>query len=432
MYNVDYEQRIYNPERMRKYRLDRAHAMLKKHGLGSLIVFSYDTHRYLGYYSTHQYARRRPGTFLLLIRDGGYPYASTENLEDLLPWYKGKFKLRSSGQGSIFGAYPPIPEYIRARWDRTANEVKELLKEHRVLDLPCGIDMTGPYMIKACEDAGINVVDGNMAVAEARTIKNEDEIECCRTAGAITESAHWEVARALRPGITEWQVAGVAAKALFDLGAEEMEGPSFVACSGYRSGNHVPAMPTDRIVRPGELFILDINGISFQGYRTCFYRTYCVGDKPTAKQKEIYQAALEAQLSMEKNIKPGITNHEFTKACMKDGKGKWSPDRELPQPGKYYRGTLSHSLGLCSGDPGPSLSISERSFGIDVFQQPAVTIEKNMVFAVESRCCEWDGKKWGYDGVKIENVVAVTDTGCEVLYRFPYKDLMTVGLPGVY
>ena len=122
-------------------------------------------------------------------------------------------------------------------------------------------------------------------------VKTEDEIHCLRMAGVIAESAHWEVAKALRPGMTEFEIAGVAANALYKLGAEELEGPSFVVCTGERSGYGVPNMPTDRIVRPGDLVVIDINGVSFQGYRTCFYRTYCVGDKPTEFQKEVYKVA---------------------------------------------------------------------------------------------------------------------------------------------
>ena len=121
-------------------------------------------------------------------------------------------------------------------------------------------------------------------------VKTEDEIHCLRMAGVITESAHWEVCKALRPGMTELQIAGIAANALFKLGAEELEGPSFVVCSGERSGYGVPNMPTDRIVRPGDFVIIDINGVSFQGYRTCFYRTYLVGDKPTQFQKDVYKS----------------------------------------------------------------------------------------------------------------------------------------------
>ena len=62
-----------------------------------------------------------------------------------------------------------------------------------------------------------------------------------------------------------------------------------MVCSGERSGYGVPNMPTDRIVRPGDFVVIDINGVSFQGYRTCFYRTYLVGDKPTQFQKDVYK-----------------------------------------------------------------------------------------------------------------------------------------------
>jgi hypothetical protein len=59
IYNVDYEQRIYNPERMRKYRLERAQSMMEKYGLGAIAIYDYDTFRYLGFFSRHNYARRQ-------------------------------------------------------------------------------------------------------------------------------------------------------------------------------------------------------------------------------------------------------------------------------------------------------------------------------------------------------------------------------------
>jgi len=433
-YNVDYEQRIYNPERMRKYRLDRAHAMLKKHGLGSLIVYDYDTFRYLGFYSRHNYARRRPGTFLLLIRDAGYPYTHIDQYAptsetELMPWFEGRLTMEHQVRfqmGCIMDE-----KYAAGEWAKSAEEVKDLLKQHGVLDEPCGIDYTDSEMIDACRKAGIKIVSGNRAIAEARKIKNEDEIECIRMAGAITESAHWEVCKALRPGVTEWEIAGVASKALFHLGAEELEGPSFVVCSGYRASHNVPAMPSDRIVRPGEMFIIDINGVSFQGYRTCFYRTYLVGDKPTEFQKQMYQDCYEFQRSLETNVKPGITSHDWLKGVMKDGGGRY-PGPIWPEPGRYFMGAACHQLGLCSGDPGPFMRPTRTGTKFPTLEEPPFMIEKGMVFAIEGGVWDWDGKNWAYDGVKLENVGVVTDTGCEILYRFPYKDLITCGLPGEY
>ncbi|MFH0896616.1 MAG: M24 family metallopeptidase, partial [Candidatus Bathyarchaeota archaeon] len=392
MYNVDYEQRIYNPERMRKYRLDRAHKMLKKHGLGAVAVYDYDTFRYLGFFSRHNYARRRPGSYVLLIRDAGFPYAQNDptgtSEAELNPWMKDRFVLKY--QTRIQSGCSLNENYNMGLWTKQAEEIKGILKQHHVADLPMGVDFPGFHLINECEKAGIKVVDGNPAIAEARMVKNEDEIECLRTAGAIVESAHWAVCKALRPGVTEWQMAGVAAKACFDLGAEEMEGPSFVVCSGYRSGHNVPAMPTDRIVRPGEMFVIDINGISFQGYRTCFYRTYCVGDKPTEKQKDIYASCYTVQRAMETSLGPGQTNYQYTKKAWGKAKGEL-PSPEWPKPGRYHQAG-NHQLGLDSGDPGPGAGI-----GPNVFDAPEFKLEPGMVFAAEVGTFDWDGKKWGYD-----------------------------------
>ncbi|MFH0897488.1 MAG: M24 family metallopeptidase [Candidatus Bathyarchaeota archaeon] len=183
-------------------------------------------------------------------------------------------------------------------------------------------------------------------------------------------------------------------------------------------------MTSDRVIRPGEMFIIDINGVSFQGYRTCYYRTHCVGDKPTEKQREIYKACLEYQLTMENSIKPNITNHDYAKAVIKKNP-KW-PGPGWPKVGRYWTPT-NHELGLCSDDPGPGLNATPVGL-----ERPKFTIEKGMVFAVEVGCWDWDGKKWAYDGVKLENSGVATDTGFEVFGRFPIKDLITCGLPGVY
>ncbi|MBI2906881.1 MAG: aminopeptidase P family protein [Chloroflexi bacterium] len=437
-FSVDYEQRTYNPERMRKYRIDRAQAMLEKHGLGSMIVYDFDNFRYLGYYTWHNYMRRRPSRYLLLIKGNGYPYSPAfppdSGEYQLMPWLRDKMILKYTTP--IQWGLSFDQQFTDEQWTAQAAQIKDLLSQHGVANEPCGIDTHfGLHTVDYLRKAGIKLVDGNPAMAEARMIKNEDEIECCRTAGVITESAHWEVCNALRPGMTEWQVAGVASKALFDLGAEELEGPSFILSSGPRFGAYGVQTGTDRVIRPGEMFVIDINGVSFQGYRTCFYRTYCVGDKPTQQQKDIYNACYEIQMAMQESIKPGITNHDYARAVLEKGAGKWVGNLTFqgkkwgptwPEPGRYYM-SGGHQLGLASGDPGPGIGI--RSSTLDF---PPFTFQKNMVLAVEVGVREWDGSKWLYDGVKLENTGVITENGWEPFYRFPMKDLITCGLPGVY
>jgi Xaa-Pro dipeptidase len=178
------------------------------------------------------------------------------------------------------------------------------------------------------------------------------------------------------------------------------------------------------------LFVIDINGVSFQGYRTCFYRTYVVGDKPTEFQKEVYQCAYEAVMALADSIKPGITNYEAQENWLNKGRGrgKWGATPKWPEPGRYYFGTVAHHIGLCSGDPGPMIP---GFLGIDP-DKPPLMLEKNMCFATEAGCFTWDGQRFARDGVKIENCGRVTDTGFEIFYRFPSKELIACGLPGDY
>lgn len=435
-YAVDYEYRPYNPERMRNERVARAQAALKKHRLGAVILFDFDYHRYLGYYSFHQYCRRRLGHFVLLVEGEGFPYVPHDHYHGTwdqarMPWFEGKMVLEASKAFSLQQGLPDHPEYVPGLMDAIVAEVKGLLKKHGKLDLPVGIDLSNYHLIRSFERAGIKITDGLTAMIDATQVKTEDEIHCLRMAGVITESAHWEVCKALRPGMTELQIAGVAANALYKLGAEELEGPSFVVCSGERSGYGVPNMPTDRIVRPGDFVIIDINGVSFQGYRTCFYRTYLVGDKPTQFQKDVYKTARDGLDALTKCVKPGITTDDVTAEWMRMGDfpGGWGRLTKWPEPGRHFFGSVGHSIGLRSGDAGPTIAGASAAMGYHV---PPVKIVKNMCFAVEVGCFTWLGDRWAKDGVKIEHCGVVTDDGFEPFYRAPKHDLIVCGLPGEY
>jgi len=433
---VDYEYRPYDPERMRNERVARAQAALKKHGLGAMILYDYDYHRYVGYYSFHQYARRRLGTFVLLIQGQGLPYVPVDHLNGewerpRMPWFEGKMVLKTSKAYQLCQGLPDAPEFMPGYFDETCEEIATLLKKHDVFDMPCGIDIASANMIEACGRAGIKIVDGNNCMADAIKVKTEDEISCLRNAGAIAESAHWEVSQALRPGMTELEIAGIAANGCYKAGAEELEGPSFVVCSGERSGYGVPNMPTDRMVRPGDLVVLDINGVSFQGYRTCFYRTYCVGDKPTEFQKEVYHLAYEATMAFADSMRPGITTLDVQKEWLEkgDAPGLWGRVPKWPEPGRYFYGSVCHPIGLRSGDPGHTVPGAS---GVFMGDFPAGKLEKNMTYAVEAGCFTWLGDRWAKDGVKIENCGVITDDGYDIFYKFPSKELIACGLPGDY
>ena len=89
----------------------------------------------------------------------------------------------------------------------------------------------------------------------------------------LVDAAYEELYRALRPGVRENECVGLVAKTLLDLGSEYVEGVN--AISGERCSPH-PHVYSDRIIRPGDPAFFDILH-SYNGYRTCYYRTFQVG-----------------------------------------------------------------------------------------------------------------------------------------------------------
>ena len=434
-YAVDYEQRPYNPERMRVERWAKTQAGLKKWGLGALILFDYDYHRYMGYYTFHQYARRRLGTYVLVVLGEEVPYVNTDKYpnswEELrMPWFKDKYVLKSARPYQLCNGLPDHPSYMAESFQRNVEDILPILQKHGVADMPVGVDVCSASMVDALRAGGIKLVDGNNCLVDIITDKTQDEIYCLRMAGAITDAAHWEVARALRPGMTELEVAGIGANACYKHGAEELEGPSFVVCSGERGGYGIPNMPSDRRIRPGDFVAVDLNGVSFNGYRTCFYRTYLVGDEPTTFQKEVYGVTYDALMALQSVMQPGRTTNEVQQEYLKlgDFPGGWGREPKFPEAGRYFFGSGGHPIGLRSGDPGYTIPGSGEIFG----NYPGGMLKVNQTFSAETACMTWDGKRWMKDGVKLENSGVITEAGFESFYRAPLKDIVVCGLPGTF
>ena len=115
-------------------------------------------------------------------------------------------------------------------------------------------------------------------------MKTEDEISLLVTAASMVDAAYDQLYAFLRPGVRENECVGLVAKALYDAGSEHVEGVN--AISGERCSPH-PHVYSDRILRPGDPAFFDILH-SFNGYRTCYYRTFAVGSANSA-QRDAYR-----------------------------------------------------------------------------------------------------------------------------------------------
>ena len=134
-------------------------------------------------------------------------------------------------------------------------------------------------MINIFKENNINWVDGMTPMMEARAVKSADEQECFRIVGAIGDATHWECMKFLRPGITENQVTAHLMEYLYNIpGMEDVE--DVIVSSGPNTWPNWRNF-SDRIIQPGDIVFMDLAALTWNGYKSCYYRTYCVGKEPT-------------------------------------------------------------------------------------------------------------------------------------------------------
>ena len=269
---------------------------------------------------------------------------------------------------------------------------------------PLGVDVIELPVLFALQAQGIKVVDGQQFMHQVRKIKTQDEITLLNTACMMVDSAYEELYRFMRPGVRENECVGVVSKVLYDLGSEHVEGVN--AISGERCSPH-PHVYTDRVLRPGDPAFFDILH-SYNGYRTCYYRTFAIGSASPA-MVDAYKRCrdyMDAAISI---VKPGITTADVVKL--------WPKAEEFGFANEEAAFALQYGHGV-------GLSIWEKPiFSRLVSLDHPEVIEEGMVFALETY---WPASD-GWSAARLEEEVVVTKDGCEVITRFPSEKLLVAG-----
>ena len=143
---------------------------------------------------------------------------------------------------------------------------------------------------------------------DARQIKSTDEIALLSTAAAMVDGVYQDITEALKPGVRENEIVALATKRLYDMGFDDVE--SINAVSVERCNPH-PHNFSDRMIRPGEQAFFDIMH-AFNGYRTCYYRTFSVGSA-TASQRDAYAKAWEWMEAAIAAVKPGASTDQIAR-----------------------------------------------------------------------------------------------------------------------
>jgi Xaa-Pro dipeptidase len=394
---VDYESRV-DFARLRDYRLARAREALASSECGSFLLYDFYNIRYTTQTWIGGALGDKMTRYALLTRDGGptlWDFGSAARHHKLYaPWLEPENS--RAGMLGLRGAIAPSVGLMRS----AVQEIKGMLVDAGVADAPVGVDIVEPAFLFEMQAQGLHVVDAQQLMLDARQIKSADEIMLLTQAAAMVDGVYQDIVDVLKPGIRENEIVALANQRLYAEGSDQVEAVN--AVSGERCNPH-PHNFSDRIIRPGDQAFFDIIH-SFNGYRTCYYRTFNVGSA-TPSQRDAYTLAREWMDAAIGLVKPGVGTDQIAAAW--PAATEFGFENEMAAFGLQF----AHGLGL---------GLHERPIisRLNSMIEP-VEVQEGMVFALETYCPASDG----FSAARIEEEVVVTADGPRVLTLFPAQDL---------
>jgi Xaa-Pro dipeptidase len=395
---VDYEQRV-DFDRLRRYRLGRARESLAASECGAFLLFDFYNIRYTTQTWIGGALGDKMTRYALLTRESGptlWDFGSAARHHRLYSPWLDPADCRA-GMLGMRGAIAPSAGLMSS----AVREIRGMLEDAGVADAPVGVDIVEPPFLFEMQRQGLRVVDAQQLMLDARLIKSSDEIVLLNQAAALVDGVYQDIVEALKPGIRENEIVALANKRLYDMGSDQVE--AINAVSGERCNPH-PHNFSDRVIRPGDQAFFDIIH-SYNGYRTCYYRTFGVGSA-TPSQRDAYTKAREWMDAAIAAVRPGAGTDEI--AAVWPAATEFGFENEMAAFGLQF----GHGLGL---------GLHERPIisRLNSMTEP-VELRAGMVFAVETYCPASDG----FSAARIEEEIVVTPDGPRVLTLFPAQDLV--------
>ncbi len=396
---VDYEERV-DFARLRAYRLARAKAALASSECGAFLLFDFYNIRYATQTWIGGALGDKMTRYALLTRDAEDPWlwdfgSAVRHHQMFSNWLPDE-NCRP-GMLGMRGAVAPSAGLMES----AVREIHGMLHDAGLLGQPVGVDLVEPAFLFEMQRQGIQVVDCQQQMLDARLIKSQDEIMLLTQAAAMVDGVYTDIVNVLRPGVRENEIVALANKRLYEMGSDQVEAVN--AISGERCNPH-PHNFTDRLIRPGDQAFFDIIH-SFNGYRTCYYRTFAVGSS-TPSQRDAYRTAREWMDSAIGVVRRGVGTDEIAAVWPKATEFGFAD--ELAAFGLQF----GHGLGL---------GLHERPIisRLNSFTEP-IELHEGMVFALETYCPASDG----FSAARIEEEVVVTADGPRILTLYPAQDLV--------
>ena len=258
-----------------------------------------------------------------------------------------------------------------------------------------GIDSVNVHILEGLR-AGLpdaEIVPGDEIFQTAMVVKDPEEIKCMRISNKMSEFAHQRAAEFIKPGVRECEVLGVIMNTFYSYGMEVPQCNLIVASGENTAPIH--RFASDRQIRRGDLVFMDLGGC-FNGYFSDVTRTIVIG-KPNAEQVRIFTAVYDSIQATRDIMKPGVTNSDVNEAARA---------AKTRHGFEGYLGVLGHGIGVSAFAPPLIGDVS--ATGERVFE-----LEPNMTFSIEPTVTI-PGVPGG-GGVRLEDCFLVTEEGNEVL-----------------
>ncbi|WP_068271920.1 M24 family metallopeptidase [Aldersonia kunmingensis] len=361
-------------------RLERAAAIAGKAGLDGLLITPGPDLQYMLGTRAQSYERL---TCLVVPSNGGKPTIVVPKLE-----------LAGIGDSATADLGLDIRDWVDGQ--DVYGIVKDLLGGTRAAVAEA---MPALHLVPLADKLGALPILATGVLRDLRMVKDASEIDALRRAGQAIDRVHARMGEWLRAGRTEAEVAADINRAIVEEGHTHAE---FIIVGSGPNGANPHHEVSDRMIEPGDIVVIDIGGPVEPGYNSDSTRTYAIGKPPSGKIADQYEALQRAQQAAVDAVRPGITA-EAVDAAARDplvGEGL----------GEYFVHRTGHGIGL---------SVHEEPY---IVSGNDIVLAPGMAFSVEPGI--YFRGDWG---ARIEDIVVVTEDGCEPMNTRPH-DLVV--LPG--
>ena len=342
------------------------------------------------------------GLSQMLITDPLAIFYLTGRMIQPLERFYGLYVNRRGGHKIFINLLETVPEDLgveKVRFSDT-DPVLDLVAAAVDSREPLGVDKTLParFLLPLIErGAAGGFVNASLAIDRARAVKDEQERALMRRASQLNDMALEQLRPWITAGVSELELAERLTKIYRELGADGTSFDPLVAFgANAASGHH---WPDDTRLQPGDTVLIDA-GCVYEGYCSDMTRTY-VYQRATDRQRQVYEVVRRANEAAEQAVRPGVPLRELDQIA-----------RDIITEagfGPQFTHRLGHFIGL-----------EDHEFG-DVSASAADAAAPGNVFSIEPGVY-----LAGELGVRIEDLVLVTETGCEILNALP-KELEIIG-----